>query len=109
MAATLNKTSGAVRAEIWGGLPAPMRALYISNRQRTGGWLAEALAAESAIEVLLEEAGGSTAGLARLRDEAFDAVLVSHEPGELDAVELVAAYRASGAEEAMVVLGNQSE
>jgi DNA-binding NtrC family response regulator len=47
--------------------------------------------------------------LTRLRDEAFDAVLLSHEPGELDAVDLVAGYRAGGAEEAIVVLGNQSE
>jgi CheY-like chemotaxis protein len=47
--------------------------------------------------------------LTRLRDEAFDAVLVSHEPGELDAIDLVAGYRAGGADEAIVVLGNQSE
>ena len=37
----------------------------------------------------LEEAIGVTAGLARLRDEVFDAVLVSHEPGELDALRRV--------------------
>jgi DNA-binding NarL/FixJ family response regulator len=71
--------------------------------------LAEALVAENARRVILEEVAGGVAGLARLRDEAFDAVLVSHEPGELDAVELVAGYRAGGADEAIVVLGNQSE
>ncbi len=86
-----------------------MRVVFITNRQRTGGWLADALAAENARRVVLEEVVGATAGLARLRDEVVDAVLVSHEPGELDAVELVSGYRAGGADEAVIVLGNQSE
>jgi DNA-binding NarL/FixJ family response regulator len=86
-----------------------MRVLYITNRQRTGDWLAEAFAADSASEVVLEEATGSAAGLSRLRDEAFDAVLASHEPGELDALALIEGYRAGGADEPIVVLGNQSE
>ncbi|MGQ9574819.1 MAG: hypothetical protein ACUVUC_05840 [Thermoguttaceae bacterium] len=86
-----------------------MRVLFLASRQRTGGWLAEAFAADSACEVILEEAAGSAAGLARLRDETFDAVLVSHEPGELDALELIEGYRAGGADEPIVVLGNQSE
>jgi DNA-binding response OmpR family regulator len=86
-----------------------MRVLYITNRQRTGGWLAEAFAADSASEVVLEEAIGSAAGLARLRDETFDAVLVSHEPGELEALDLIEGYRVGGADEPIVILGNQSE
>jgi len=86
-----------------------MRVLYIANRDRTGGWLAEALAADSASEVILEEAVGMAAGLARLRDAAFDAVLVCHDPGELDALELIEGYRAGGADEPIVVLGSQSE
>jgi DNA-binding NarL/FixJ family response regulator len=90
-------------------LPPRMTALYITTRGRTGGWLAEALTADSASQVLLEEAVGAAAGLARLRDEAFDAVLVSHEPGELDALDLIEGYRASGADDPIVVLGSQSE
>ncbi|MBN2474700.1 MAG: hypothetical protein JXB62_08830 [Pirellulales bacterium] len=93
----------------WRGLPPKMSVLYIATRQRTGEWLAEALAADSASEILVEEAVGSAAGMARLRDEAFDAVLVSHEPGELDALDLIEGYRASGAGEPMIVLGIQSE
>ncbi len=93
----------------WQGLPPRMRVLYITNRQRTGGWLAEAFAADSASEIALQEAVGSVSGLARLRDETFDAVLVSHEPGELDALELIEGYRAGGADEPIVVLGVQSE
>jgi len=93
----------------WRGLPPQMGVLYITTRQRTGGWLAEALAADSASEISLEEAVGTVAGLARLRDEAFDAVLISHEPGELDALDLIEGYRASGADEPIIVLGIQSE
>ncbi len=93
----------------WHGLPSHLHVLYITTRQRTGGWLAEALAADSACEVELEEAVGTAAGLARLREEAFDAVLVSHEPGVLDALDLIEGYRAGGADEPIVVLGTQSE
>ena len=95
--------------DTWQGLPPRMRVLYIATRQRTGGWLAEALAADSASQVVLEEAVGTAAGLARLRDEVFDAVLVSHEPAELDALDLIEGYRASGADGPIVVLGMQSE
>ena len=90
-------------------MPPRMVALYVTTRGRTGGWLAEAFAADSASEVILEEALGTAGGMARLRDEAFDAVLVSHEPGELDALELIEGYRAGGADEPIVVLGSQSE
>lgn len=93
----------------WRGLPPRMRVLYIATQGRTGGWLAEALAADSASQVVLEEAVGSVAAMARLRDETFDAVLVSHEPDELDALELIEGYRAGGANDPIVVLGTQSE
>ena len=111
MVALLSAKAPAVRprAAAWQGLPPRMRVLYIATRQRTGGWLAEALAADSASQIVLEEEAGTAAGLARLRDEAFDAVLVSHEPAELDALDLIEGYRASGANEPIVVLGIQSE
>jgi DNA-binding response OmpR family regulator len=93
----------------WEFMPPNMRVLYITTRQRTGGWLAEAFAADSASSIELEEAIGTAAGVARLRDETFDAVLVSHEPGTLDALDLIEGYRASGANEPIIVLGTQSE
>jgi DNA-binding response OmpR family regulator len=86
-----------------------MRALYVTTAARTGGWLAEALASDIACEVKLEEVVGVTAGLARLRDEVFDLVLVVHEPGELDALELIEGLRAAGDEEPILVLGIASE
>lgn len=92
-----------------GGLPSRLRVLYISGAQRTGSWLAEAFASDSASEVLLEEAAGAAAGVTRLRDEAFDTVLISHEPGQLDALELVEGLRGGGADEPIIVLGTESE
>ncbi len=93
----------------WRELPPRIKALHITTRGRMGGWLADAFAADSAVEVLLEEAIGSAAALGRLRDEVFDAVLVSHEPDELDALDLIEGYRTGGADEPIVVLGVQSE
>jgi DNA-binding response OmpR family regulator len=90
-------------------LPPRMRALYIASQDRTGGWLAEAFAADSASQVMLEEAQGAPAGLARLRDEVFDAILITHVPGELDALALIEGYRAGGADEPVIVLGEQTE
>ncbi len=96
-------------AAAWQQLPPRMRVLYIATRHRTGGWLAEAFAADSASRVVLEEAVGMGAGLARLRDEVFDAVLVSHDAEELNALDMIEGYRTGGADEPIVVLGTQSE
>ena len=93
----------------WRNLPPRIKALYITTQTRMGGWLAEALAGDSAARVLLEEVVGSAAGMARLHDEVFDAVLVSHEPEELDALDLIEGYRTSGADKPLIVLGTQDE
>src|SRR6202043_576546 len=93
----------------WGLLPPRMRVLHITTPRRTGAWLAEAFASDSACEVTLEVATGAAAGLARLRETVYDAVLVSHEPGELDALNLLDGLRAGGAEEPLIVLGQPSE
>jgi DNA-binding response OmpR family regulator len=88
-----------------GALPPSLKVLYITTSNRTGGWLAEAFAADSATQVELIEVIGVTAGLTRLRDEAFDAILITHEPGQLDALDLVEGLRAGGTEEPMMLLG----
>jgi DNA-binding NarL/FixJ family response regulator len=89
--------------------PERMRVLYVTNEQRTGEWLAEAFAADSASEVALEETFGAPAALARLQDEIFDVVLVSHDPDQFDALEFVEGLRAGGSEEPMIVLGHENE
>ena len=111
MVATLKQRKSELKSatHYWRQLPPRMRILYITTRQKTGEWLIEALSADSTVHIELEQALGTAAGLARLRDEVFDAVLVTHLPGELDALDLVEGYRAGGAEEPILVLGAQSE
>ena len=88
-----------------GGLPSLMKVLYVTTEQRTGSWLAEAFAADNATQIVLDEVLGKAEGLRRLRDEVFDAVLVTHEPGQLDALDLVEGLRGGGNEEPMILLG----
>ncbi|REK11459.1 MAG: hypothetical protein DWQ37_14345 [Planctomycetota bacterium] len=92
----------------WGLLPPRLRVLLVTTARRSGAWLAEALAGDSACQVTLDEARGAAAGLAALRSHAFDAVLVGHAPGELDALEFLDAQRAGGSEEPLIVLGEAS-
>jgi DNA-binding response OmpR family regulator len=90
-----------------GALPPQLKVLSITTAGQTGSWLAAAFAADSATEVGLTEVIGVTAGLTRLRDEEFDAVLVHHVPGQLDALDLVEGLRAGGTETPMIILGAQ--
>jgi DNA-binding NarL/FixJ family response regulator len=103
------KRKQSLPATPWGKLPPQMRVLYVTTQQRTGAWLAQAFSSDSACDVTLEEAHGAADGVARLREQVFDAVLVSHEPGELDALSLVDGLRAGGTEEPLLILGQPSE
>jgi DNA-binding response OmpR family regulator len=109
MNTTVQATKRTLPATPWGLLPPRLRVLYVSTANRTGAWLAEAFAGDSACDVSLHEACGAAAGLSRLRDQVFDAVLVSHEPPELDALELVDGLRAGGTEEPLLIVGQPSE
>lgn len=110
MGASLENDEKRLPATPWGYLPPRMRVLFITGSQRTGGSLAEAFAADSASDVQLEEALGMAAGLSRLREEPYDAVLVSHEAASLDALEVLDAIRAGSSEDQpIVVLGDASE
>jgi DNA-binding response OmpR family regulator len=94
----------------WGNLPPRMRVLFITGTNRTGGWLADAFAADSASEVIMEEALGVAAGVAKLRDEIFDAVLISHEKHDINSLELLDAIRTgSSDEQPIIVLGSEPE
>ena len=64
-------------------LPFELRVLYITTDDQSGDWMAEALSADRATRVTLEEAIGATEGMRRLRDELFDAVLICHVRGKL--------------------------
>lgn len=86
-------------------LPARVKLLCVTTLHCSGGWIAQALAAEGAHQAKLDEVVGGACALARMREEVFDAVLVLHEPGVLDAPELVEAIRTGGHEEPVIVLG----
>jgi DNA-binding response OmpR family regulator len=102
------KTASELPATPWGYLPPVMRVLYVTTPRRGGAWLAESFAGDSACQVTLDEAHGAAAGLERMREQVFDAVLISHEPQQLDALELLDALRGGGAEEPLIVLGEAS-
>lgn len=103
------RQQGSLPPSPWGCLPTRLRVLFITTTHRTGSWLAEALASDSACDVRLDEAIGQAEGVGRLRDEVYDAILVSHDPEELDALELVEGLRGGGTEEPVVILGDQAE
>ena len=110
MATVVEESGNQLPTTPWGYLPPRMRTLFVAGRQRTGGWLADAFAADSATEVLLEESVGMADGLARLREEFFDAVLISHEDPGLDSLALLDGLRAGGGDDQpVVVLGTLSE
>src|SRR5262245_47775071 len=103
---TASELSGKRTApKIWGQMPTRIKVLYVTTLHRTGAWLADAFRTDCATEVMLVETVGVTAGLAQLRDEVFDAVLVSHEPGVLDGLELVEGMRGGGNDEPAIMLG----
>jgi len=72
--------------------------------------MAEALASDGACEIHLEETRGMAQGMARLRDEAFDVLLIGHEGKRLDALEMLGAIQAGAGEDLpVVVLGEANE
>jgi DNA-binding response OmpR family regulator len=89
-----------------GSLRTRLRVLLISASSTQTDWLAESLALDRATAVHVERAAGADAALACLRDDVFDAIIVTHEPVVLDALELVEAIRGLGIEDPVVVLGN---
>jgi DNA-binding response OmpR family regulator len=109
MSAGLREAVSQMPAGCWKALPPRLRVLYIASPHRTGGWLAEAFASDSASNVVLEEASGRSAGISRLREEVYDAVLLSHDPEYLDALELLEGMKAGVGDQPVIVLGDQSE
>jgi DNA-binding response OmpR family regulator len=91
-----------------GQFPARMRVLWVTDCAASGRWLATTLADESSCEWELRAAHNHAAGLALLRSEHIDAVLVQHQAGVLDGVEFAAACRGGGYEEPLLVLGGES-
>ncbi|MDZ4778799.1 MAG: hypothetical protein SGJ19_00935 [Planctomycetia bacterium] len=93
----------------WGSLPSTFRVLHIAPEGRADAWLAEAFAADNAVDVKLTEIAGAAAGLEQLNVASFDAVLVTHLDGVQDALAIVEGIRGAGGDEALVILGAQPE
>lgn len=91
-----------------GVFPARMRLLWVTDCAASGEWLAKTLAEESSCAWELVAAHSQAEGLALLRQEHIDAVLVQHQAGDLDGVEFAAACRGGGFEEPLLVLGGES-
>lgn len=103
------KTMAKQTSKSWGALPERIKVLLVTTLHRPGKPLAEALQADSATEFNFSEVIGITAGMARLREEGFDAILVTHDPGVLDALDFIEGLRGSGTDEPVLVLGTQTE
>lgn len=104
-----NPREGSSRAVPGYLLPPRLRLLYVAWHRRIGAWLFDALERETASKITREESVGPVAGLARIQEEDFDLVLISHEPPELDALQLTRAARTAGSDLPVIILGNQSE
>ncbi len=92
-------------ASAWSRLPERIRLLAIASTRGTLKWLEAVFASDGACQVQMVEALGMAAGVEKLRDELFDAIVIVHREPELNALDLVAALRAGGSEEPLIVLG----
>jgi DNA-binding NarL/FixJ family response regulator len=93
----------------WGTLPRSARVLFVTTSSASADWLRELFAADNVMSVTVEESIGAAQGLARLREEALDAVIVQHVPEELDALAFAEGHRASGADDALLIIGTEPE
>ncbi|TWT73454.1 hypothetical protein Pla123a_37890 [Posidoniimonas polymericola] len=88
-------------------LPARLKLLCVTTLHNAAGWINQALASEISVRIKLEESVGATSALSRLREEAFDAVIVLDDPETLDGVGFIEAMRGGGHDEAAIVLGSR--
>lgn len=88
-------------------LPARLKLLFIAASRGAATWLTNAFAVDGAAQITVEEAIGEAAGLARLRHEAFDAILIGHEPLVFDGLELATALRTGGHDAPILLLGHE--
>jgi DNA-binding NarL/FixJ family response regulator len=101
-----NVSSNHLPVAPWGWLPPELQVLYIRGRVGPAGWLASALAGESACRVEVTEVDQCAAGLERLRSEAFDAVVVDRQVDVAEPRSLIDAIRAgSHPHQPVLVLG----
>jgi len=87
-----------------------MRVLLVTGPEDAGRWLIEALVNDTATLIDLHQTAGVAEALTRLRDEVFDAVLMFHQPQDLNALDFLDGLRTGGqGEQPVIVLGSQAE
>lgn len=90
-------------------LPDRLRILYVDLQESPEYSLSQALENDSATKVKIESSGSLAGGLSRLREECYDAVVISLPRDECAACEQIEALRTAGCEEPVVVLGQLAE
>lgn len=80
--------------------------LFVAASHDAIGWLAELLDSDRAMRVAVETVIGAAGGLAKLRSETYDVIVVQHLAGELDALQFVEAHRAGGTDDPLIVVGD---
>ncbi|HVA51420.1 MAG TPA: hypothetical protein VNH11_34075 [Pirellulales bacterium] len=93
----------------WATLPKAARLLLVATKHDAAEWLRGLFESDRAMAVTIDVAIGAAAGLATLRSQAYDAVLVRHVPDDLDAIQFIEAHRAQAADDPLVVLGDCPE
>ncbi len=86
-------------------LPDRVRLLYVTTLRQPGDWLRKVFDDDAAVAVEFDEAVGVASGMAQIRQEAYDIVLVCHASGVLDSLTFVEGIRAADHELAVVILG----
>lgn len=91
------------------GAPAAgVRVLYVTAAPQAADELRELLAADGIMSVEIEEADRAGCA-ARLREQSFDGVLLTHAPPAVDALQLTEALRVAGDEIPLLILGEATE
>lgn len=83
--------------------------LFVAADHGSAGWLSDLLEPDRAMTFKVEAIVGAASGLAKLRSESYDAIVVQHLTDELDALEFVVAHRAGGTDETLIVTGDFGE
>ena len=88
----------------WGHLSPQVKLLFITTGDRSADWLTSAFAVDSGSDVQVEQADTLAEGLADLRRQVFDAVLIEHDPQEHDALLVLDAIRTGSSDDQPIVI-----
>jgi len=88
----------------WGHLSPQVKLLFITTGDHPADWLTSAFSVDSGSDVHVEQAHTLAEGLADLRHQVFDAVLIEHDPQEHDALSVLDAIRTGSSDDQPIVI-----